>query len=52
MSKSKAGQLAADALEWAASGKARPPASIAKLSTSDQAKLAQAAAEVARAAKR
>jgi hypothetical protein len=48
MAKSTAGQTAADAIEWAAKG-GRAPASIARLSTSDQAKLAKAGAEVVKA---
>lgn len=43
---SRAGQLAVDALDWAASGRPYPPASIRELSTADQAVLAREAHKV------
>lgn len=49
MAKSSAGRTAADAIRWAAKG-GRAPESIAGLSTRDQARLAQAGAEVVKAA--
>lgn len=50
MSNSTAGQTAADAIKWMAKG-GRPPKSIAGLSTSDQAKLAQGGGKVVKAVK-
>jgi len=43
------GQLAADALRWAAGDDPYPPESIAALSTHDQAELARAAHGITRA---
>ncbi len=48
---SRAAQIAVDAIEWQASGDPYPPASIAHLSTSDQAALAREAHRVVEAAR-